>query len=381
MGYINIPDTLLKLSDKEIETELKKTTFPTNWYIDENGRIVRFYTRIKNVIFFYEDNKLHKETADSFSYYFRPLNISKFKLIKKDNILYGLAKQTSKSFIKYLTKYVSEIYPIENFDIEEICKDAVSLIIYYPEITIKNSIELSHTIKDVYLKYIFARNGDYGFILEEILLAKTSVFLKELSKNYLHSHVSNRGIGKYSDSFCFGDTDIKEFVRTCKRKNTKIMNYIQQLLLNIEEFLTWESIEGGPYGLIQDLQVNLGKYKIYNDSAINKSKKDLINALLQNSNFRLRYTFNLTDKFNIKLTQDTIEIIDNILSKICDTEYLYYRIDNKSCILNGYYRNNIAENGKTSDVIFKGERKFIKILDLEKTSFEEEPPKKSIFKF
>ena len=144
-----------------------------------------------------------------------------------------------------------------------------NLDIHFPNLTISNSNLESIDLTDIYFRLKFNPSSI------DLLGTRGSVSLPEFENNYSHSHLSsNTEIGEYTN-FCLGTGEIddqkdalkiamnglKDFLERGHSGSYATLEDIQKdirirsthLLLQIEPYLSWESIEGGPYITMKDI--------------------------------------------------------------------------------------------------------------------------------
>lgn len=124
--------------------------------------------------------------------------------------------------------------------------------IHFPNIIIENG-KINHEITDLYVQiyltefYEFAGSGIYG-------IRGTSTY-EEFSSGYSHSHLSPSYKGRWS-SFCVGsDTPIQRTLSGLVVDRWHEDNFLS-LLLQINGFVRWESLAGGPHIKITDIGSN-----------------------------------------------------------------------------------------------------------------------------
>lgn len=140
-----------------------------------------------------------------------------------------------------LTGWQVEVLAIDIFGKERVYYESGNLYIHFPIINISNSLEQRHTIKDMYVKIEINRVYIYGW--------RKTLSYKEYKSSYSHSHTPFN-IGSFS-KFCLGSSVFNSLVMdvmVCKSR----ANW-EMLLLSIENYLSWESLEGGPYRKIADI--------------------------------------------------------------------------------------------------------------------------------
>ena len=143
------------------------------------------------------------------------------------------------------------------------------LIIYFPENEVKNSNGKTHKIYETYMK-IKLNNCNLS---KDMCLLRTRVSEQEDKSRYLFSHASNSGNSDWRGC-CVGDnTPIADFL-----KSDNVLNYENTIVLFnlLEQYLSWESIEGGPYIFMSQIGFENSNLSHITQLSINKSLKFLI---------------------------------------------------------------------------------------------------------
>lgn len=165
---------------------------------------------------------------------------------------------------------------ISKEDLEEIDLmgiDTMSIIIYYPELTLTNDFGRTHTIYDVYLRIDIP---DF-----HIYLGRTSYTQEEVKLGYIHSHVS---VAEFynMNSFCMGiETPILKIKDSLSiaRKDHLIGNsfkyLVQSFIIETERMIRVESNAGGPYISFDTVKQNSG----YNKQPITVDKDNYMPLL------------------------------------------------------------------------------------------------------
>lgn len=131
------------------------------------------------------------------------------------------------------------------------------LFIHFPEVIIKNDLELEHTIKNLFVKLRFTNK----YTLNAHPIGFRSTYsTKELLLNYTHSHISGLGVNNQSidtNTFCLGSSELVENLRILNQRYNDdsfiTEEEILMFLFNLETYVAWESLEGGPYKKIEQL--------------------------------------------------------------------------------------------------------------------------------
>ena len=128
----------------------------------------------------------------------------------------------------------------------------VDVTIHYPEILITNSYKQKHKIRDLYLTFTISCSRSVSSYSKRILTISSTLECSrgtltsiEYAKNYYHSHHGN-------SSFCLGYSELRDFLNEVaytglNSDNFEFFTYI------LDDYLKWESVEGGPYRKIENL--------------------------------------------------------------------------------------------------------------------------------
>lgn len=141
------------------------------------------------------------------------------------------------------------------------------IIIKFPKITIKNSLNLTHEIEELFVKiHIKILTSGSLKIFPEIQGVRTLVTKQEWDSNYSHSHLStdNSSIGTYT-VFCTGSGEINNLGMLFNSKPTDF-DIFKMYLLHLETFTSWESLEGTPYRYIKNIASQDSYLQNYSDS-------------------------------------------------------------------------------------------------------------------
>jgi len=190
---------------------------------------------------------------------------------------------------------------------------AIYIMIHFPEIIIHNDNEGEHTIKDLYVRIPIEvnwradssiRRPPFPPVFNTIQGTRSTVSVAELESQYLHSHlpsmIMSRGLSMNFNEFCTGVGDIVHATSLLNNMYTK--EGLELLLLEIDPFVRWESLEGGPH--IRMESIALKDYTV-NEPAITDCI-GLYNKLLDSIKY---YDFPL--ELNWRFQNGRYEIIDD----------------------------------------------------------------------
>lgn len=290
-----------------------------------------------------KNNILNNTSFDTF--------LSEFNECKKQNIYTNINVNTYK---KLITDSFKSVFPDNEIDIEGY---HLQLTTYIPTITITNTTGQSHTITDVYIQFNF---NLYYKKLETVYLARTSVTSDEVQSGYLFSHLDGKNPGRWYSNFCYGsDNPISTLTKSLK--NNKSISFTEYFLL-FREYLNWESLEGKPYKYIGNIG-NKSISEVYLSEHIwIEFLPDFINSIKDTIPTLSYHILNVSNNtFKVKLTDDSIAIIDNTLTAL-NTSFNYERHNNISGNL------PIIDYEFNSEVIYKGEEKGVTVTNQSKPS-------------
>lgn len=134
-------------------------------------------------------------------------------------------------------------------------QQADKLYLYYPEITLTNSLGMKHTIYDLVISsYVFNRGE-----LQGLEGKRYSFSTSELLSGYCHSHLCRFSLdgdeetdGSNFTDFCTGGgSNFANLIGSMDKTNT--LKEFEMFLIQLEQYLSWESLEGKPYIGILDI--------------------------------------------------------------------------------------------------------------------------------
>lgn len=243
-----------------------------------------------------------------------------------------------------------------------------TIIIYTPELTIKNENNNTHTLYDVYVKLNLNENG---ILIGNFTITRTTFSNKEISNYYMHSHVRKEDFLKWGDP-CLGTNVIKNTIIIL---NTyfNIDSWVI-FLYELDTFLTVESISGVPYirmSKLDDVNNDDILYDYYYEFGILNNfengfikyliEKDLLSFYCINDIYYLNYSF---------------EKLKNLISYHLINFYnLYFKdILKEDIFINKYFLNKVnintsINNERDSIVIFKEKRIKLKNLNKKNISY------------
>jgi hypothetical protein len=117
----------------------------------------------------------------------------------------------------------------------------IRFFIRYKNVTVENDEGNSREVNELVFQIRFRLSNKE---LYDIKAKRFAASHEELMSDYTHSHVSG-GLFNWTTSICLGDTDINH---TRQKLNVQFSTELFELfLMQLDEFVTWESLSGGPY--------------------------------------------------------------------------------------------------------------------------------------
>lgn len=189
----------------------------------------------------YFSEGFYVEETDCYYYDESVLNLHGYEIVDEEIVIKQRVK--SEAYIEF-EEILESIYP-DRWEIKRYNKDIDICYIYFPEITITNSNNNSHIIYDLFVYFKF-NNQSLKFKEDLFHGFRTTVSENELKTNYVHSH-----LGSQDGNFCMGEGAIKYIVLDLYRQYD--VNTFEAFLLNLDNYLRWESIEGNPYRYLEKI--------------------------------------------------------------------------------------------------------------------------------
>ncbi len=224
-------------------------------------------------------------------------------------------------------------------------EEVVTYCIRFPELHITNSKEHKHTIYDL---CVFLRFDKRMFLTGGMLGRKFSWSKEELNAQYSHSHISIESPSRLNleytgTDFCIGSAQpigMPISILQIRYDPEALLNLCMQL----ELYLSWESLEGGPYTQINTITQQSSAYSPYYISLdLNYSLEYHYPSLIKHCN---SLEFN-KHKFNDFSILEPTE--QSIINKITELKLPIAKVYKKE---NGEYlqKNNINYNNNNNNI-------------------------------
>jgi hypothetical protein len=251
----------------------------------------------------------------------------------------------------------------------------LEIVIHFPSINITNTKKEEHTITDLYIKLEPHTGGDFSF--RNFSGKRMSASNDEIYNRYHHSHLQAKEYkvkeernhdngGFYYRFFCLGSSEINQ-VMTMLQYNYKA-DIFRLFLMQLEEYLNWESIEGTPHIYMSNVlggnaSGDLGHNRLtdYYNQLKERTPQKEVDFILEGSLIRIIDNEKFEDF--LRLWTDHNAYNSNIICRK-DTKGGYYKFR--------YYARTITtshlsseEDRKAIGFMFRGERIDFRIVEIE----------------
>ena len=191
------------------------------------------------------------------------------------------------------------VYP-GNWDHIE-CSNISGYIVHFPDGKIENSKGMSRDWWDMYIVYQFNEDG----ILLDIRGVRETFAADEFQESYAHSHLSSSSTQRATfGGFCLGNTAFHDDISRLGVGYDD--DLFEAVLYQTEIFLSWESLEAGPYKRME----TIGKAnKVYIDPNPYYGN-NFTNADITEEIFRKLVASEFTD-FKLRIIGETLKIEKN----------------------------------------------------------------------
>jgi hypothetical protein len=198
------------------------------------------------------------------------LSIKRKQNVPYDSILKMKKRFTSRfaetaRFMDHMKTIVGSIYDEENFEIIfglnfGNLKTVADFYIYvrFPDVTITNSIEMERFLGDMYIRLRGTYDSEGKYRIKSKIDGMRGTFTPlDRVVNFSHSHISKNDSEKGFCSFCIGGEN-HMFVGNSTGNYDKLTTdlELESILLSTQDFISWESLEGGPYNKMEDIKIH-----------------------------------------------------------------------------------------------------------------------------
>jgi hypothetical protein len=131
----------------------------------------------------------------------------------------------------------------------------VRIVTRWGDIEITNSNDQKHPILGIYTKASLSIGRSGTVIMRNFQILRDIYTDFEKTNGHIHSHVPKDSYVTGFNRVCIGESDLKRIFMT---RRVSMKNFdVYRLLMYIDSFIRWESLEGGPYFKITDLYTKI----------------------------------------------------------------------------------------------------------------------------
>lgn len=351
-----LPEELLKCSNKELINLLdNKNIFTAKYLISKKNNIYISGGTKKNQLFYKNINQKYWyfDHVSEIKQKFSPLSSIGFKNLKENSIYDIVDSWNYDKFFKIILNRTIEHY---GEDFVEGNIESNQITIYFPEIIISNSVEQSHVMRNIYL--VLGVNNSSVYIAK---MYRTTYSQEEVDVNYIFSHAYPSKPYNYTDSFCYGsDNPMRDIVDKMQKNKKNSIKNISLFLPMIQEYLSWESLEGVPYIKIDRVLCSQDKYS--NVRTPNFDMNELLIVVKNNiSSFSYDYNLGQNNNYNVLLSKKSINNIKEVLG--ANFPDLCFKSRNTVSVVEKEISNlRYSDHVGDKVITFKGEDKFLEIF-------------------
>lgn len=347
----NILEELNKLTSKDLNNLLENNKYiKSGSLVIYNNKIYKVLSRTKqDIVLRYGNGKgVFTDTIDQV----KLLTKKDFDALNKEKYLTASFLNSLDKIKRYLDLMLSRVFK-HNYDITiNQSSREINVVIFYPEITVTNSLDLTHKMLDVYLTLCFSYSHN-TFNLKRFSLFRGKFTPAEARLNYFFSHINhsyvNIGQLAWDSAWCLGSTAFKNYIFKCY--DIMYPTDVLFLISQFHSYLSWESLEGVPYKRISDIKPF--KTKIINIDTLDYDFNGIVKKVKKRlPNFTYIFTFE-NDSYVTKLTLETIERIKQII-KLTNPEYCFLNINGESVEIEEDFLET-TEIRNSQIIEFKGE--------------------------
>ncbi|NCD06246.1 MAG: hypothetical protein EOL97_09010 [Spirochaetia bacterium] len=301
-----------KFSDSEIKAILKKQKF-----IIYGNKLSKLIFKSKKYYYYTEidtNSIRHCYYADR-EYY---------PAVTFADIKRAFAEHRLLSFNKWVISKAISFYGKDRVTI----KDDYSFVIYYPEIQITNSYGLVHTMYDLWAKINISTDSNRLYLAS---LKRTTLSSSEIRNEYLFSHcyINDYAYPFESFDFCYGNSSHP--LQSLLKEGDPFLK-VDLWFLNLEAYLSWESVEGIPYRYINNVKSDVNYYKQVSSALIMPTfhLNSVINHVISNLDI---IDFDYGVGQTAILSQTTIDSIKDIIKSCYGDVFNCFQIDGSYVVI------------------------------------------------
>ncbi len=194
----------------------------------------------------------------------------------------------------------------------------IHIVIHYPGITILNSEDREHFIKDLLVTFLIKNNDYDSYVPYQLSGTRATMSYEEWFNGYRHSHLISNKPSSFNDvynvgPFCLGEGDLNETLTTMWDSEYEYQDEIfEAFLYAIDSVVEWESLEGTPH--IKMETVRIGEASNYIDNLSDKNLKDFHDRFILSLYPPINFDFVFSeDRYEIKQNKKFEDILRELI--------------------------------------------------------------------
>lgn len=215
--------------------------------------------------------------------------------------------------IEHLKASIGNVLPPEDFEIiyefgSLSGVNRISLFLRFRDVVIRNSIEMSRNIGDIIVKQEIEHHINPGYRFPLLIFGsglsgmRMTFSTADVIAGYQHSHISG-GVSTAFSSFCTGGESYS--------MESPDPMAIEAHIHRLREFVSWESLEGGPYNRIENIDNNGSVHNLHTDPRTVRLPYQA-------------YTTPVMDRIN---ERGGFDLFKNCFKLVTHPEKMYFKID------------------------------------------------------
>ena len=310
----------------------------------------------------------------------------KKKCISKRINVVSRALIKDKKLIKQVKESLEAVFPGNwDFTVGKSLRDLYTVTIKFPYFKIVNGKNEEHEIHDLYVQWIFTK----GFIKTHAVQGiRGCLSYVEYKCGYLHSHLPSHVLAEASSNyfrpFCLGSGDFADLNSEWSLEDRVFdQGDFELLLYQLDAYVKWESLQGGPYMRISAIGVG-SRYLILSNQVKNLEFQIVVNSL---DDFPLKFD-HLNNRFKVNFASMEERLVKaNLqgLTKIRKTpKGDYIHGDVTFSTIEGWIKEGNEKFADKPLLHFRGEDVYLEVMELknnEKNSNLMEVPHPDITKY
>lgn len=316
---------------------------------------------------------------------------NKDKELKESLIQIKEIVKSNKKNLLEIKKSLTEIFG-DNWDIQEDFENLkynMSLILRFPEVTIRNGRKGKRVLYDLFVRLKF---NEKLVLTESMHGRRGAVTYSEYKTGYRHSHLPSSSSHTEATSnicdwkqFCLGSSEIaaiqRDWIIDRDSSVGEAFNIIQfeLFMYQIQAYVSWESLGGGPHIRMENVTRYEGITTISNYD-LERSYRSVNLLTSFKSSFDKDKNKFIVDKEDLEAQLTKLQV-GTLIQKTGDGKYIYSDQESSTNLINDIEAENkklLDSESTFNNYLFRGKAFPTYILDYEKTEEEISSAKKVV---